>query len=257
MTTRTLIVDDEDAARSRLRKVLAPYTDIEVIGEATDGIAAVDMILSSQPDLVFLDVQMPGIDGFEVLGTLPPDVDLPLIVFATAYDQYAMRAFETNAVAYLLKPISRERLAFAIERIQRLLANPADRCAESSQVRALTTSTQRPLRQVIARHRDRYLLLPVDDVCFFRMEDGLVKVKTATNLYRTDYNLVDLEAKLPEESFLRVHRGTIVNRHKIIEVAPLMKGTLQLIMSDNQRTEIQVSERQSKAVRELLELRAT
>lgn len=255
MTIRTLIIDDEDAARSRLRNLVAAHSNLEIIGEARDGLEAVNLIVASKPDLLFLDVQMPGLDGFEVLRTLPTEGIWPLVVFATAFDRYAMDAFEANAVAYLLKPISREKLAVAIERAERLLATPDARTADKAQVRAVASTVQPPLQQIVARHRDRYLLVPLHDVCFFKIEDGLVRVKTHKNLYRTDYNLVDLEPRLPNGTFIRVHRGTIANRTKIAEVAPMFKGTFMLIMSDEERTEIQVSERQSKVVRELLELR--
>lgn len=257
VTIRTVIIDDEEAARSRLRKMLAAFADIEIVAEASDGLEAVDLIVQSKPDLIFLDVQMPALDGFEVLRTLPMDDAWPLVIFATAYDRYAMDAFEANAVAYLLKPINREKLALAIERVQRLLTTPHERVEDQTQTRSLASAVQRPLRHVVARHRDRYLLIPLDDVCFFRIEDGLVKVGTNKSVFRTDYNLVDLEPRLPSDTFLRVHRGTIVNRHKIAEVAPLFKGAFVLIMNNEERTEIQVSERQSKAVRELLELRPT
>lgn len=257
MTIRAIIVDDEDAARSRARRILTPYTDVEIVGEASTGLEAVELILQTKPDLVFLDVQMPGLDGFEVLRSLPDGFEWPLVVFATAYDQYALDAFDANAIAYLLKPIDREKLTIAMERVRRLLVTAADTNSERAQLRALTGSMHRPLQHVVARHRDRYVLVALDEVCFFRVEDGLVRIKTTKSAYRTDYNLVDLEPRLPKDDFLRVHRATIVNRRKIAEVAPLFKGAFMLIMNDAERTEIQTSERQAKLIRELLELRPT
>lgn len=254
MTIRTLLIDDEEAARSRLRKLLTPLATVEIVDEGRDGIEAVALIAAHRPDLVFLDVQMPGLDGFEVLRSLPQATQWPLVIFATAYDQYALAAFEANAVAYLLKPIDREKLQVAIARIERLLNDQQDAASTREQMHALTASTRRDLQQVVARSRDRYLLLSLDDVFFFRMEDGFVKVKTSAGVYRTDYSMVDLEERLPG-SFLRVHRSVIVNRFKITEVEPLFKGSYMLILGDRDRTEIQVSERQSKFVRELLELR--
>jgi two-component system, LytTR family, response regulator len=206
------------------------------------------------PDLVFLDVQMPGLDGFEVLRTLPADVRWPLVVFATAYDEYALAAFEANAVGYLLKPIDREKLERVVERA-RQLSGRADDATDLAQLRTLAQATRRPLQHVVARLRDRFLLLPLEDVCFFRVEDGLVKVKTDAQLYRTDYNLSDMEDRLPDPPFFRAHRSIIVNADKIAEIAPLFKGSYMLVMSDKERSEIQVSERQSKLVRELLQLR--
>ena len=254
MKIKTLLIDDEEAARSRLRKLLAPFERIKIIGEAREGAEA---IAGMTPDLVFLDVQMPGCDGFEVLRNLPTDKPWPLVIFATAYDQYALDAFGANAVGYLLKPIDRDRLASAIERVEQLLSGGGDTAIAQSQVQSLVQATRRELKHVVARLRDRYLLLPLDEICVFRMEDGLVKVQTATQLYRTDYNLVDLEPRLPNPPFFRVHRAAIVNGSKIAEIAPLIKGSYMLIMNNRDRTEIQVSERQSKLVRELLELRGS
>ena len=260
MPIKTLIVDDEDAARSRLRKLLATFDGIEIVGEARDGLDAVDLIVRSAPDLVFLDVQMPGLDGFEVLRTLPADIRWPLVVFATAYDEYALAAFEANAVGYLLKPVSREKLERVVERAQQLTgqsgqSGQSGEVAELAQLRTLAQATRRPLQHVVARLRDRYLLLPLEDVCFLRVEDGLVRVTTDTQVYRTDYNLSDIEDRLPDPPFFRAHRSIIVNSSKIAEVAPLFKGSYMLVMNDKGRSEIQVSERQSKLVRELLQLR--
>jgi two-component system, LytTR family, response regulator len=253
MSIKTLIVDDEAAARSRLRKMLAPFGQISIAGEARDGVEAVALIEREQPDLVFLDVQMPGLDGFEVLRTLPHAIRWPLLVFATAFDQYALRAFEANALAYLLKPIAREKLAHAIERAERLLGDTARAAEERTRIGALAEATRGPLRQIVGRLRDRYVLVPLEDVCFFRVEDGMSQVYTATRGYRTDYVLGDLEERLPDPPYFRAHRSAIVNLSKVAEVAPMFNGTFMLIMNDQQRTEIQVSERQSKRVRELLQ----
>jgi DNA-binding LytR/AlgR family response regulator len=251
MPVKTLIVDDEDAARSRLRKLLATFEGLEIVGEARDGLEAVDLIVRLSPDLVFLDVQMPGLDGFEVLRTLPGEARWPLVVFATAYDEYALAAFEANAVGYLLKPVGREKLERVVERARQICARGSDD-PDVAQLRTLAQATRRPLQHVVARLRDRYLLLPLEDVCFFRVEDGLVKVKTAAQLYRTDYTLSDIEDRLPDPPFFRAHRAFIVNAQKIAEIAPLFKGSYMLVMNDKERSEVQVSERQSKLVREML-----
>jgi DNA-binding LytR/AlgR family response regulator len=253
MAIRTLIVDDEPSARSRLRKTLGAFPQIEVVDEARDGVECVEKMVKLQPDLVFLDVQMPGLDGFEALRALPPGRRWPLVIFATAFDQYALKAFEANAVGYLLKPVAREKLAQAVERAGRLLASPKDGAAERRKLRSLAEASPAELTQVIARQRERYVLVPVEDVCFFRMEDQLVKVKTAKALYWTDYTLAQLENRLPDPPFVRVHRSAIVNLRKVSEIAPIARGAFLLTMKDDQRTEIQVSERQSRAVRDLLQ----
>ena len=253
MTISTLIIDDEPAARSRLRKALAAFPNVELAGEAKDGVEALDMILDLKPDLILLDVQMPGLDGFEVLRALPNDTKWPLVIFATAFDQYALKAFDANAIGYLLKPVSREKLAQAIERGARLLASPKDAAAESKRLRSLAEVEPGQLSGIIARHRDRRVLLALEDICFFRMEDELVRAKTVKQLYWTDYTLSGLENRLPDPLFLRVHRNAIVNLRQISEVAPSRGGFL-LTMKDYDQTEIQVSERQAKIVRGLFRL---
>jgi DNA-binding LytR/AlgR family response regulator len=252
MSIKAVLADDEPAARSRLRKLLAPLDDVDIVGEAGNGVEAVSLIARLRPELLFLDVQMPGLDGFEVLRSLPRDVAWPLVIFATAFDQYALAAFEANAVGYLLKPINRDRLGEAVDRARQILASERRTAEERSQLEALSRSTVRPLGQVVARTRNRYVLVPIDEVCFFRVEDGLTFVATATAQYRTDYAIGDLEARLPDPPFLRAHRGAIVNMRMVAEILPLLKGTYALVMKDRPATEIQVSERQSRLVRDLL-----
>jgi DNA-binding LytR/AlgR family response regulator len=253
MAIETLIVDDEPAARSRLRKLLATFGQLNIVGEARDGVEALDLIVKLQPALVFLDVQMPGLDGFEVLRSLPATTKWPLVIFATAFDQYALAAFDSSAVGYLLKPINRDKLATAVERATALLAHPPSRAEERSRVEDLQKLGRGLLRHVVARTRDRFVLIPLNEAHFFRVDDGVVKVKTQTEILRTDYNIGDLEARLPNPPFFRAHRSVVVNASMIAEISPMTKGSFLLTMKDQQRTEVQVSERQSKTVRELLD----
>jgi DNA-binding LytR/AlgR family response regulator len=250
---RTLIIDDEASARSRLRKFLSDHSEIEIVGEASDGLNAVAAIEALRPDLIFLDVQMPGLNGFEVLRALPKTVPLPLVIFATAYDEYALAAFEADAIGYLLKPINRERLRQAVERAQKLILSDAQADDERERIRHVVQTAVPSLQQIVARKRDRYVLLDLDQILFFRVEDGLVKVKTEAELYWTDYQLTDLEARLPDPPFFRAHRSVIVNLRKVKEIAPFFKSSFLLIMSDRDGSQIQVSERQSKKLRELLQ----
>jgi DNA-binding LytR/AlgR family response regulator len=254
MKLRTLIVDDEASARSRLRKLLAAHPEIEIVAEAADGVEALAAIAQSKPDLVFLDVQMPGLTGLEVLQSLPADASRPLVIFATAYDQYALEAFEANAVSYLLKPINRERLAAAVERAARLAANPAGTSDEQARIRRATEAAAPPLQQIVARRRDRFLLLPLDQIVLFEVENGVVRVRTESDRYWTDYQINDLEARLPDPPFFRAHRAAIVNLGKVKEIAPMMKSTFLLVMNDKEGCEVQVSERQSKRLRQTLQL---
>jgi DNA-binding LytR/AlgR family response regulator len=253
MRISALIADDEAAARSRLRKLLAPYEFELVEGDAHDGVATLEAIRKHRPRVVFLDVQMPGLNGFEVIEALPPE-SMPLIVFVTAYDEYALAAFDANAVAYLLKPVTGQRLAAVMPRIRQLVESPAEAAREVERTHAIAGSRRPPLQHVLAVQREGYLLIPLADVCSFQVENGVTYVKTSTASYRTNYAIGDLEARLPTPPFFRAHRSTIANLDKVAAINPLFKGALMLKMKDSQGSEIQVSERQAKRVRELLQI---
>ncbi len=250
---RTLIVDDEEPARSRLRKLLADHLIIEVVGEAKDGVEALAQINKLNPDLVFLDVQMPGLNGLEVLRSLPEGKPWPLVIFATAFDQYALAAFDANAVGYLLKPIDRDKLAAAVGRAARLLDAAGGQATERAKLDALAQATKDELLSVVARFRTRFVLIPVQEAFAFWMEDGLVKVKTVGALYRTDYSLDALEGRLPE-GFFRAHRSAIVNLALVDEVRPTANGAFLLVLKDEAKTQIKVSERQAPVLRKRLQL---
>jgi two-component system, LytTR family, response regulator len=253
MPLRALIADDEISARSRLRKLLDPFASIVIEADADDGVAALEAIQRYRPDVVFLDVQMPGLNGFEVIQALPPE-ELPLIVFVTAYDEYALAAFEANAVAYLLKPVAPARLEAVVQRLEKIAGAPDEVSQEASRAQIVARSRAMPLHHVLAIQRERFVLIPPSDVCFFRVEDGITKVKTPTALYRTNYAIGDLESRLPSPPFFRAHRSIIANLNMVATISPLFKGALLLTMKDDQASEIQVSERQTKLVRELLQL---
>ncbi len=225
---------------------------MEIIGEARDGLEAVTLIGQLQPDLLLLDVQMPGLNGFEVLQSLPAKVRLPLVIFATAYDEYALAAFEANAIGYLLKPINRERLSQAVERAHKLSLSATQADDERERIRAVVKRAASPLQQIVARKRDRFVLLRLDQIFFFRVESGLLRAKTEAESYWTDYQINELEARLPSPPFFRAHRAVIVNLQKVKEIAPFAKSSYLLLMNDRAASEIQVSERQSKKLRELL-----
>ena len=252
MKLKTLIIDDESSARSRLRKLLNAYPEIEIAGEAGDGLEAVERIGQLLPDLIFLDVQMPGLSGFDVLQSLPETVPLPIVIFATAYDEYALAAFEANAIDYLLKPINRDRLRRAVERARRLFLSDIQNGDERRQIGRVIEIAASPLQHIVVRKRDRFALLSLDEIFFLNAEDGIVKVKTETAWHQTDYKLSDLIARLPEQTFFCARRSVIVNLSKVKEIAPLFKSTYMLIMRDKELSEIQVSERQSKRLREIL-----
>ncbi|HUQ12233.1 MAG TPA: LytTR family DNA-binding domain-containing protein [Steroidobacteraceae bacterium] len=257
MPISALIVDDEASARSRLRKLLAPYPFELVAADARDGLEALEAIRAHRPQVVFLDIEMPGLDGFAVVEALTPDI-LPLIVFVTAYDQYALAAFEANAIAYLLKPVDEQRLQAVCSRIEQLARSPeeaAQAAARTAAVQGTLASTRpQPLHHVLAIENEGYKLIPLGDVCSFQVDDGVTYVKTATESFRTNYAIGSLEARLPSPPFFRAHRATIVNLDKVASINPMFKGTLMLTMKDAARSEIQVSERQAVQLRERLQL---
>ena len=239
---KSLIVDDEASARSRLARLLAAHPEIEIAGEASDGLQALERIEELHPELVFLDVQMPGLNGFQVLRQIPDGVPYPLVVFVTGYDKHAMEAFEANALAYLLKPVETDRLATVVERAAKLCA-PEERQAHAH----LTHST--PLTQVVGRKRDRFILLNPADIQYFTTEDGLIKAKTAGDSYLVNYQLAELEAGLPE-TFFRARRSVLVNLGKIKEIRPYFKSSFLLVLNDAAATEIPVAGRQAKLLRQ-------
>jgi len=251
MPISALIVDDEASARSRLRKLLSGH-DFALEADANDGLAALEAIRRHRPQVVFLDVEMPGLGGFEVVEALEPEA-MPLIVFVTAYDEYALAAFEANAVAYLLKPVSEQRLQTVVERVQRLVGS-RESGEQPARASALAGVRTRMLHHVLAVQKDGYALIALRDVCFFQVEDGVTHVSTANASFRTQYAIGDLESRLPTPPFFRAHRSTIANLEQVASISPLFKGALLLKMKDARGSEIQVSERQAKYVRDLLQL---
>lgn len=245
---KCIIVDDEEPARSRLRRMLAAHADVEVAGEARDGVEAVEQIESLRPDVVFLDIELPGLTGFEVLRSLPRDAPIPLVVFVTGYDQHALAAFDADALAYLLKPVEEERLAQAVDRARRLTA--AGSGQERARIAEVVRRAPAALRQIVCRKQDRVVLMPPEQVFWFQVEDGIVKAHTASGTFWVNYQLGELESALPGEMFFRARREALVNVGRIREIRPYFKSGFLLIMPDAAGTEIVVSERQARAFRE-------
>ena len=249
---RSLIVDDEPDARARLARLLKSHPGISVEGEAEDGLEAVETIERIKPDLLFLDIEMPGLTGFEVVRSIPSDIPLPLVVFTTGYDQHALEAFEVNALAYLLKPVESDRLAQAVERAHRLHSAAADREADRKNILRAAQDGPKTLRRVVCRTRDRLVLLPVEQILWFQVESGIVKARTAGESYWVNYQLNELEAALPEDLFFRARRDVLVNLARIKEIRPYFKSGFLLVMSDAAATEIAISERQVHPFRQRL-----
>ncbi len=237
---RTLLVDDEEPARQRLRQLLAPLPEVDVVGEAADGEEALEQIAALEPQLVFLDIQMPGCSGLEVASSLPSPG--PRIVFCTAYDQYAVDAFELNAVDYLLKPVSRARLREALERV---LARKEARTGWHRVARG------QPPRRFLAKRGARYRVFPSQEVLYFGTEDGLTKLCTAQAEGWMQPTLSQLEKRLDPSCFYRVSRAAIVNLQAVAEVAPLIGGHGEAVLRNGVRLE--VSRRRFKGLLRALE----
>ena len=244
---RTLVVDDEKLARDRLIGFLAKLDGIEVVGQATNGVEAVDRIRAEHPDLVFLDVQMPGMDGFEVLKALPDPV--PHVVFATAYDEYAIRAFEVQAIDYLLKPFARARVEEAVSRVRARLDRGTPTLDVEDVLRRLEEGRKEHLRQIPVHSGKRILLVPVEDVLWFGVEYRLVYAHTAERAYMTNFTLRDLEERLDPEAFFRAHKASLVNMRQVKEIVPWFGGRFKLVMRDQAASEVPVSRAQARALR--------
>jgi two-component system LytT family response regulator/two-component system response regulator LytT len=287
MTLSALIIDDEQLAREELKYLLGEVGGVEVVAQGVNGIEAVDLIEEHHPDVVFLDVQMPGLDGFAVIERLlarrsmlngnggsqaqsaPPPGPMPQIVFATAYDQYAVRAFDVNAVDYLLKPFDPARVEQAVNRVRGRLAGASDGQAglPDSQVESqlgallrLLNSPQGAPRtpqpaKLIVQAQSRLLLVDQAEICYAAIDDGVIRVATRSfeghSKCRTLEELLD---QLDPAVFWRAHRGFVVNINHIREVVPWFKSSYQLRMNDKKQTEIPVSRAQTKRLRELFNL---
>ena len=259
MVLRTVVVDDERPARNELSFLLEQINDVDVVGQASNGIDAMEVIRKQKPDLVLLDIQMPGRTGFEVARELILREVNTRVVFVTAYDQYAIDAFEVNAVDYLLKPVEAERLSKAIERVRERAAGgrEAEMLGTDRIERALEHVSRRRNRaaQVALRVGARFQLVSSQDIIYASLVDDVISVVaeglTGTSNFRT---LDELQSSLDPEVFWRVHRSHLVNINKVKEIVPWFSRNYILKMKDAKATEIPVSRSQTKRLREYLKL---
>lgn len=251
-----LVVDDEQLAREELRFLLRSFPGVEVVGEAADGPEALERIRELGPDIIFLDVQMPGLSGLQVVREmLTEGSPLPHVIFATAFDQYAVEAFEVNAADYLLKPVEKDRLGRSIERARELIRSPVRESERMAQLLSGLRDHVSPPNRILVRSGVHMRLVDASDVIFATVRNGNVRI-AATGVeghsnYRT---LEDLQSTLGDSLFWRPHRSYIVNINRISEVVPWFKSNYHLVMSDKDRTEIPVSRGQTKRLRELFKL---
>jgi len=244
VSMRVLIADDEDLARHSLRRALASFSDIEVIRECSNGLQAVEAIPALRPDMVFLDVEMPGLNGFEVLQQL---ADPPAVVFVTAFDEYAVKAFDADALDYILKPFEAERLERAVARVRERLAG-----ASASAKAAVQHAAKRagPVRRLAAKRGSRFVIVPVKDIFRVAIEDKLVFAHTEKERFLVERTISDLETLLEPSGFLRISRGELVNIEMVRELIPWFSGTWRVRLAGG--GEHDVSRERAKRLREVM-----
>jgi two-component system LytT family response regulator len=250
---RVLVVDDEPLARKRLKRMLGELGGCEVVGEAGSVAEAAPLVDALTPDLVMLDVQMPGDDGFALLGRVR---HRPAVVFVTAFDHYAVRAFEEHAVDYLLKPFRSERLAAAIEHARSLRARPEELARQLQQLldatRGARPEPNERLQRFTVRVGQKQLIVKADEVLWFGAEDKLVFAATATDRHYVNFTLDELERRLEPSRFVRVHRSAIANLDHAAALRPGFAGTWRLQLDDAARTEVPVSRSRARQLKERL-----
>lgn len=244
---RTLIVDDEAPARERLKRLLACIEGVELVGEAEDGARAVEMIEALSPDLVLLDIQMPGLNGFEVLAALDAP---PPVIFVTAYDEYAIRAFEVRALDYLLKPFSRARLETAVGRARDAPAEGGSIAEQLGPLLEGLAAQGRYTTRLAVRDQDRVRVLDVTEVDWVGIEDGQVAVHVGDQVYPVRGTMAELEARLDPAGFFRAHRSAIVNLDRVEEIIPWFKGSHKLRLTTG--AEVDLSRARARALRGIL-----
>jgi two-component system, LytTR family, response regulator len=251
-TISAIVVDDETLASEELAYLLKEFADVEIVATAANGIEAVKLIEDLEPDLVFLDVQMPGLDGMGVIRKLrEKDIPLPYFVMSTAYDQYAVEAFKWEALDYLLKPVERDRLALTVERARKGIAERL----KSAQPEPPSPKPSLQRTKILIKSNHRNFIVDAQDVVYATIDDGLITVVATGMEGQSNYRTIEeLQSNLDPDVFWRVHRSYLVNIHRIREVIPWFKSSFQLRMDDKKQTEIPVSRVQTKRLRALLKL---
>jgi len=243
---RALVVDDEKLARERLLGFLRAVDDVEIVGQASNGVEAAKQIDDKRPDVVFLDVQMPGKDGFAVLKAIE---HAPQVVFATAFDEYAIKAFDVHAADYLLKPISRQRLHESLRRVRERLDDHAQTPDLGEIVRALEARDRRYATQIPVHKGRQILVLSSDDIFWFEVEYRLVYAYTAADRFMTSFTLKDLEERLDPEVFFRAHKSRLVNLNHLRAIVPWFGGRFKLVMRNAAGSEVELSRAQARVLR--------
>jgi len=231
---RTLIVDDEPLARTRIRSLLQDEADIEVVGECGDGKQAIVALRDLQPDLVFLDVQMPALDGFEVLEAVRGD-RLPAVIFVTAYDRYAIRAFEHHALDYLLKPFDRDRFQKALARVRAELQRKQQASASqrlAAMLQDVQSSSRKPVQRLVIKSGGRIFFLRVEEIDWIEAAGNYVRLHVGKETHLLRETMNSLEGRLDGQQYVRIHRSTIVAMDRIKELQPWFHGDFKVILKD-------------------------
>src|SRR5215469_9590158 len=259
MPINTVIVDDERPARDELVYLLKGFPEINVVAQGKNGLEAVSLIKEHNPDLVFLDVQMPGLDGFGVIKKLVErKLRIPQIVFATAFDHYAIQAFDVNAVDYILKPFDKARIAKAIQRAKKMVeahTSPVERLESLvGQLGAPRARGAQPVK-LLVKSQARMFLVDADEMIYASIQDGTITIYARDAEGVSNYRTIEeLAAALDADVFWRAHRSYLININHIKEVVPWFKSSYMLKMNDKRQSEIPVSRAQTKRLRELLKL---
>lgn len=246
----TLIIDDEKPARSRLVRLLSKYEIFNIIGEAESGVEGKQKIDELKPDLVFLDIQMPGLNGFEMLKQIKHK---PKIIFTTAYEEYAIKAFEENSVDYLLKPVEEERLEKSVQKLKDANIKKMDEAVVMKIINGLQ-SDKKTATSIPVKKGDRIFIIKLSDIVFLEAKEKYVFVNTNDNQeHLIDFSLTNLEDKLPAD-FIRIHRSYIINKNYIKEVQRYFDGRFVLVLSNSANTKIISGASYSKDIKNLIEL---
>ncbi|WP_342646598.1 LytTR family transcriptional regulator DNA-binding domain-containing protein [Mucilaginibacter sp. CSA2-8R] len=248
-TWRTLIIDDEQLARQRLKRLLKPFEEFEIIGEAVNGADGLEQIEALKPELIFLDIEMPLLNGFEMLSRLQHQ---PKVVFTTAYDQYAIKAFEEDSIDYLLKPIEAERLAKTVKKLQQSMQQPVHALPLEALMQRLFVKKE--LKTLTVKIGDKILLIKLADIVYIEAEDKYVFLHTTDGRkHLTDFTITTLEEKLPE-AFIRIHRSSIINTEHIKEIRKGFNGALVFVMDNTAGSKLTSSRSNGDVLRERFDI---
>ncbi len=248
-TWTTMIIDDEQLARQRLKRLLKPFDEFDIIAEAINGADGLDKIEALKPQLIFLDIEMPVLNGFEMLSKLQHQ---PKVIFTTAYDQYAIKAFEEDSVDYLLKPIEAERLEKTVKKLHHTMQQPQANLPIDMLMKHFTI--KKDIKTLTVKIGDKILLIKLDDIIYIEAEDKYVFLHTADGKkHLTDLTISSLEEKLPER-FLRIHRSSIINTEQIKEIRRGFNGALVFVMNNAEGSKLTSSRSNSEMLRERFDI---